>query len=61
MKKMSFRVRQKRAMARICDKTGVKLDGLLVTHLPDVRYLCGFTGSNAVLVLSAWLTCSGLR
>ena len=27
------------------------LDALLVTHLPDVRYLCGFTGSNAVLVL----------
>jgi Xaa-Pro aminopeptidase len=24
---------------------------LLVTHLPDVRYLCGFTGSSAVLVL----------
>ena len=28
-----------------------KADGLLVTHLPDVRYLCGFTGSNAALVL----------
>jgi Xaa-Pro aminopeptidase len=26
--------------------------GLLVTHLPDVRYLCGFTGSNATLVLA---------
>lgn len=24
---------------------------LLVTHLPDVRYLCGFTGSNAALAL----------
>ncbi len=24
---------------------------LLVTHLPDVRWLCGFTGSNAALVL----------
>ena len=24
---------------------------MLITHLPDVRYLCGFTGSNAVLVL----------
>ncbi|MCU1318804.1 MAG: peptidase [Edaphobacter sp.] len=30
--------------------TGV--DGLLVTHLPDVRYLCGFTGSYAALVLA---------
>jgi Xaa-Pro aminopeptidase len=27
------------------------VDGVLITHLPDVRYLCGFTGSNAVLVL----------
>lgn len=26
---------------------------LLVTHLPDVRYLCGFTGSNAFLALTA--------
>ncbi len=26
---------------------------LLVTHLPDVRYLCGFTGSNAVLAISS--------
>lgn len=29
------------------------VDALLVTHLPDVRWLCGFTGSNAALVLSA--------
>jgi Xaa-Pro aminopeptidase len=28
------------------------VDGLLVTHLPDVRYLSGFTGSNAALVLA---------
>src|SRR5437868_632705 len=27
------------------------LEALLVTHLPDVRWLCGFTGSNAALVL----------
>jgi Xaa-Pro aminopeptidase len=26
-------------------------DALLVTHLPDVRWLCGFTGSSAALVL----------
>ncbi len=26
--------------------------GMLVTHLPDVRYLCGFTGSNAALVMA---------
>ena len=28
------------------------LTGLLVTHLPDVRYLCGFTGSNAALAVT---------
>ena len=28
------------------------LSGLLVTHLPDVRYLCGFTGSNAALAIT---------
>ena len=29
------------------------VEALIVTHLPDVRYLCGFTGSNAVLCVSA--------
>ena len=28
------------------------IEALLVTHLPDVRYLCGFTGSNAALVVT---------
>jgi len=28
------------------------LSGLLVTHLPDVRYLCGFTGSSAALAIT---------
>jgi len=29
-----------------------KLDSLLVTHLPNVQYLCGFSGSAAALIVS---------
>ena len=29
------------------------LHALLVTHLPNVRYLCGFTGSAAALLVAA--------
>jgi Xaa-Pro aminopeptidase len=32
--------------------TRAGLHGLLVTHLPDVRYLCGFTGSSAALAIT---------
>ena len=38
------------ALRRKLTRSG--LSGLLVTHLPDVRYLCGFTGSSAALVIS---------
>ena len=32
--------------------TKAGLPGLLVTHLSDLRYLCGFTGSNGALAIS---------
>ncbi len=32
---------------------GKALLALLVTHLPDIRWLCGFTGSNAALAITA--------
>jgi Xaa-Pro aminopeptidase len=32
------------------DESG--LDALVVTHLPNVHYLCGFTGSSAVLLVA---------
>jgi Xaa-Pro aminopeptidase len=41
--------RKKRALAA-ANTAGV--EALLVTHLPDVRYLCGFTGSSGALVLA---------
>ncbi|HEX4651818.1 MAG TPA: aminopeptidase P family protein [Granulicella sp.] len=53
---LNFGVRQKRALTRLrkseaAAKAGAK--ALLITHMPDVRYLCGFTGSNGALVLGA--------
>jgi Xaa-Pro aminopeptidase len=47
---MNLRARKRKAIAAAL---AAKADALLVTHLPDVRYLCGFTGSNAALVLMA--------
>jgi Xaa-Pro aminopeptidase len=32
--------------------TKAGFSGLLVTHLPDLRYLCGFTGSSAALAIT---------
>ena len=46
---MNFSLRKRRTAAAA---KGAGVDGMLVTHLPDVRYLCGFTGSNAALVLA---------
>jgi Xaa-Pro aminopeptidase len=40
---------RRRKLAAVTGKLGV--EALLVTNLVDVRYLCGFTGSNAALIL----------
>ncbi len=45
---MDHRLRRERLAARL---DGLGVDALLVTRLPNVRYLTGFTGSNAQVVL----------
>lgn len=40
------------ALRRKLNRVG--LSGLLVTHLPDVRYLSGFTGSSAALAITRY-------
>lgn len=41
---------RKRRLAR--SVRGAGLDALLITHLPDIRYLCGFAGSSGTLAVS---------
>lgn len=41
-------IRRRRVAAAVA-RAGA--EGLLVTHLPDVRYLSGFTGSNAAMLV----------
>jgi len=46
---MDHRGRQKRLRKAL---ESSHLEVLLVTHLPNIRYLCGFTGSAAALVIT---------
>jgi Xaa-Pro aminopeptidase len=46
---MDHRLRRDRLAARLQE---LDVDALLITRLPNVRYLTGFTGSNAQLLLS---------
>lgn len=43
---MDYRTRQKKFAAAVEE---VRANGFLITHLPNIRYLCGFTGSSAAL------------
>lgn len=45
------RHRERRDRVRALAASTVGADLLIVTHLPNVRYLTGFSGSNAVLVV----------
>jgi Xaa-Pro aminopeptidase len=45
------RHRERRDRVRGLAASTLRADRLIVTHLPNVRYLTGFSGSNAVLVL----------
>jgi len=46
---MDHRGRQQRLQNSL---SATRLDALLVTHPPNIRYLCGFTGSAGVLVIT---------
>jgi Xaa-Pro aminopeptidase len=46
---MNFRARQEKFAKTLIDE---RLNYFAVTHLPNVRYLCGFTGSAGVLAFS---------
>jgi Xaa-Pro aminopeptidase len=46
---VNYRKRQ-RQLQNVLGDAG--LDALLVTHLPNIQYLCGFTGSAAALFIS---------
>src|SRR5882724_751817 len=46
---MDYKGRQRRLQESLHPS---RLDALLVTHLPNIRYLCGFTGSAGALLVS---------
>jgi Xaa-Pro aminopeptidase len=45
---MNFLARQKKLREQLAAS---RLDALLVSHLPNIRYLCGFTGSAGFLLI----------
>jgi Xaa-Pro aminopeptidase len=45
---MDFHARQKKLREHLAT---TRFDGLLISHLPNIRYLCGFTGSAGLLLV----------
>jgi len=45
---MDFKARQQKLREHLAT---TRFDGLLVSHLPNIRYLCGFTGSAGLLLV----------
>jgi Xaa-Pro aminopeptidase len=45
---MDFQARQKKLREHLAT---ARLDALLISHLPNIRYLCGFTGSAGLLLV----------
>jgi Xaa-Pro aminopeptidase len=48
--RMNYRARQKRLAGEL---RRARVDALLITHLPNIRYLCGLTGSASALLVGA--------
>ena len=46
---MNFQARQAKLREQLAS---TRFDALLISHLPNIRYLCGFTGSAGLLLLS---------
>src|ERR1700685_620881 len=45
---MNYRLRQQNLRDHLAT---TQFDALLVSHLPNIRYLCGFTGSSGLLLV----------
>ena len=46
---MNFLARQKKLREQLAT---TRFDALLISHLPNIRYLCGFTGSAGLLLVA---------
>src|SRR6202140_5440709 len=46
---MNFLARQKKLQEQLAT---TRFDALLISHLPNIRYLCGFTGSAGFLLVT---------